>query len=142
MSVSAAIAFMAGNAMLLLGLVLVGVLAYWYYDEVADADDRSDAILNVGERTDDALGGLFGVLGALFVAGVSISVTIGSQLAELVGMIGEVFAGVPMVGGHIITAVFGALGLSGVVGVSAVQFLFIALVLIVVTVAYRKRKRR
>jgi hypothetical protein len=137
---NAAIAFATNNAFVMLGLALAGVLAYWYYDEVADADDRADAILGVGERTDDALGGLFGVLGALFVAGVSISVTIGSQLAELVGMVGEVLAGVPMIGGHIITAIFGALGLTGIVGITAGQFLLIAFVLIVITVAYRKRR--
>lgn len=142
MSVDTILNLLMSNWLLLLGFGTVGVLAYWYFDEKDEDSGRSDAVVGVGERTDSVLGGLFGVLGALFVVGVSLSITIGTQLAELVVMMLDLAGASPLLAGQIVTSIIASLGLSGLVSMPAGHFIAIALIVIVVTVAIRKRQQR
>jgi len=84
-----------------IGVIGVATLIYWTLDEWRDADDVTDIVEGVGERSGSAIVVIAGVL-----------LTIGDQLIQLVAdLIGMIDA--PVLVGHIAGGILGYLGLQG-----------------------------
>jgi len=112
----------------IVGVIGVMTLIYWILDEWTDADDATEVVEGVGERSGSAL-----------VVTTGVILTIGDQLiqlaADLVGMINA-----PVVVGHVIGGVLGLLGLRGIV--SERQFLIAFGVVTVVALIWRAATTR
>ena len=84
-----------------IGVIGVVVLLYWILDEAADANNSTDVIEGIGERSGSAIVVMIGVL-----------LTIGDQLVQIVAdLIGIIDA--PVVVGHVIGGLLAWLGLQG-----------------------------
>lgn len=114
----------------IVGLLGVGLLAFWWFDERDDNDRWEDTVERVGERAQAATGGAVGAFGSLVVVIFGIAATIGHELvmslAELSGPVAEFPA---LVGGAGI-GLLGTIGLSGIVPIKGWQFGVIVLVVL------------
>jgi hypothetical protein len=86
-----------------IGVIGVATLIYWTLDEWRDADDVTEVVEGVGERSGSAIVVIAGVL-----------LTIGDQLIQLVAdLVGMIDA--PVIVGHIVGGFLGFLGLQGTI---------------------------
>lgn len=126
---------------IVVGLIGVGLLAFWWFDERQESDRWEDTIEKVGERAQAATGGAVGAFGSLVVVVFGVAATIGHELvmslAELSGPVAEFPA---LVGGSAI-GLLGTLGLSGVIPIEAWQFGVVVLALLVLA-SYGVFRRR
>ncbi|OYR61158.1 hypothetical protein DJ71_24420 [Halorubrum sp. E3] len=105
------------------GVIGVMALAYWVLDEWKDADDATEVVEGVGERSGSAIVVTSGVL-----------LTIGDQLIQLVAdLVGMIDA--PVVVGHIVGGLLGWLGLQGTISQS--QFLVFFGIVTVIALIWR-----
>lgn len=108
---------------IIVGVLGVMILAYWILDEWRDANDATEVVEGVGERS-----------GSAIVVGTGVLLTIGDQLiqlgADLVGMIDA-----PVVVGHIVGGLLGWLGLQGTISQS--QFLVFFGIVTVIALIWR-----
>jgi len=105
------------------GVLGVMVLAYWILDEWRDADDATEVVEGVGERS-----------GSAIVVGTGVLLTIGDQLIQLVAdLIGMIDA--PVVVGHIVGGLLGWLGLQGTISQS--QFVVFFGIVTVIALIWR-----
>lgn len=112
----------------IIGLIGLGTLIYWIVDEANEADETTEIVEGVAERSGSAL-----------VAIAAVLLTIGDQLvqltADLVGMIDA-----PVVVGHLIGGLLGWLGLQGTI--STRQFLLWFGVVTIVALIWRASMSR
>lgn len=135
---SGVVDFLSGNWLLLIGLLAVGLLAYWAFDE---RQARGSTIEGVGERADMFFGGVLGSFGSLVMVVLTILTTIGANLVDLTGTVVMVLEnGPPLLLVNIAGAVIGGLGLTGVVDVTVGAWLIGALTLTLLALAYRRRQ--
>lgn len=105
------------------GVIGVMVLIYWALDEWRDADDATDVVEGVGERSGSAIVVTLGVL-----------LTIGDQIIQLAAdLLGVIDA--PVVVGHVVGGLLGWLGLQGTISES--QFLVFFAVVTVIALIWR-----
>lgn len=124
-----------------IGLLAVGLLAYWILDERKDADDPSETIEGVGERADSFFGVGLGAFGSLVVVVISIVITIGNQFAMLGGELVELATnGPPLLLSNLAGTLLAYAGLSGLVPVNATAYAIVVLALIVVAYGWRERR--
>jgi hypothetical protein len=111
-----------------IGIIGVMALIYWIADEWRDADDATEVVEGVGERSGSAI---------VVVAGVAL--TIGDQLIQLVAdLVGLIDA--PVVVGHVVGGILGYLGLQGTISTS--QFLVGFAIVTVVALVWRASMTR
>lgn len=112
----------------IIGVIGVATLIYWIIDEWNDAEDATEVVEGVADRSGSAIVVIAGVL-----------LTIGDQLvqlaADLVGMIDA-----PVVVGHLVGGLLGYLGLQG--ALSTRQFLLWFGVVTVIALIWRASKSR
>ena len=105
------------------GVIGVMTLIYWALDEWRDADDATEVVEGVGERSGSAIVVMTGVV-----------LTIGDQLIQLVAdLIGMIDA--PVVVGHIVGGLLGWLGLQSTI--SEGQFLAFFGIVTVIALIWR-----
>lgn len=111
-----------------IGAIGVMVLVYWILDEWRDADDATEVVEGVGNRS-----------GSAIVVSLGVLLTIGDQLiqlgADLIGLIDA-----PVVVGHIVGGLLGWLGLRGTISQS--QFLVLFGVVTVIALIWRASTTR
>lgn len=127
------------NWLLSSGLTLLFIVALWWFD-ARDGQRRTDAFLEIGERADEALGGLTGAVGGVTILVVSLMITVGTQLADALGQLALVASQSPVVAGNLITALVGYLGLNGSLGITPMQFVAFALVVAMLVVGVRRNR--
>lgn len=126
------------------GFALVAVLAFWYFRELAGDDGpntRTGALKRVGDRTNDAAGGLLGTASALIFIVTSLLITIGSEVLLLFAQLSDVLAAAPVVAANALTTVIGVGALSGVLNLDAVSFAFWAALILLVALVWKVRQR-
>lgn len=111
-----------------IGLIGVVTLIYWILDEWTDADDATEIVEGVGERSGSALVVIAGVL-----------LTIGDQLIQLAADL-VVMIDAPVVVGHLVGGVLGYLGLQGTL--TTRQFLLGFGIVTIVALVWRASKTR
>ena len=126
---------------IIVGLVGVGLLVFWWFDERDDGDRWEDTIEKVGERAQAATGGAVGAFGSLVVVVFGVAATIGQQLVATIGELSGPVAEFPALVGSSAIGLLGTLGLSGFVSIKAWQFGVIVLAIIVVA-SYGVMRRR
>ncbi len=121
-----------------IGLLAVGSLAYWWFDEREDSDSAAETIERVGSRAETVTGGIVGGFGSLLVVFASIGLTIGGQLAETGMMLNELLGGIPVIVGHMLFGLLTFAGLSGAIPLSVQQlgFAFVFITTIAVIARY------
>lgn len=108
---------------IIVGVLGVMILAYWILDEWRDANDATEVVEGVGERS-----------GSAIVVGTGVLLTIGDQLIQLVAdLVGMIDA--PVVVGHIVGGLLGWLGLQGTI--SQRQFLVFFGIVTVIALIWR-----
>jgi|GEM_PF-3817012 len=106
-----------------IGAIGVMVLIYWVLDEWRDADDTTDVVDGVGERS-----------GSAIIVSLGVLLTIGDQLIQLVAdLLGMIDA--PVVVGHIVGGFLGWLGLRGTI--SEGQFLVFFGIVTIIALIWR-----
>lgn len=101
-----------------IGVIGVVTLLYWILDEWRDANDATEVVEGVGERSGSAIVVMSGVL-----------LTIGDQLIQLVAdLIGMIDA--PVVVGHVVGGILGWLGLQGTITTRQFVIGFVAVTII------------
>lgn len=138
MALSAVLEFVGEYWWLLIGLLGVGLLAYLWTEE---REKEGSTVEGVGNRLDDLFAMGLGGFASLVVVVLSIVITIGDQLAMLGEQLLMVASnGPPLLLVNIAGAIIGALGLAGVVDVTAGAYVLGAAVLLLVGVAWRRRR--
>jgi hypothetical protein len=128
------------NWLLTIGLMAVGLVAFWTFQE---RQNRGSTVENVGNRADDFFGNVLGGFGSLVFVALTILTTIGANLVDLTeGLVGVVSSGPPLLLVNIAGALLGALGLSGVVDISITAWVIGALTVTIIGLAVRRRRMR
>jgi hypothetical protein len=83
-SVVGPLSIIKANGQLVIGLLIVGIFAYWALDELEEDDDATIAIKKTSERAADATGGFITVTRAAVAGVATIVLTAGDQLAATV----------------------------------------------------------
>jgi len=140
LTIDAAIAYASGNLLVLIGGLLVAVLIYWFVDE-RDARSRGEQIDNVGDRAENAVGGVLSGTRALLLAIVGILGTTAAELTQLSADLNSLLAALPLLLGHL---AYGLLSLFGVeLGLERKQigmsFIVLTIVAVVWAASYKKR---
>ncbi|MFD1634627.1 hypothetical protein ACOZ4L_02715 [Haloplanus ruber] len=105
------------------GVIGVATLLYWILDEWREANNATEVVERVGERS-----------GSAVVVGSGVLLTIGDQLIQLVAdLVGMIDA--PVVVGHVVGGVLGWLGLQGTI--TTRQFVIGFVVVTVVALIWR-----
>lgn len=125
--------------MQLIGLGLLGLLAFWYFDERNDTDGASGTIFAVGERADNALAGVLGAASALILVVTSILSSIGVELAQTLGLLVDPIAQAPTLAGQLVTGFLSIIGLAGVVSMPLTAWVTVFAVILLAAVALRYR---
>lgn len=134
------VAMLTSNWLLLIGLLAVGLVAFWTFQE---RDARGSTVQGVGERADDFFGNLLGGFGSLLLVTLTILTTIGANLVNLTEVLVMIAGnGPPLLLVNIATAIVGFLGLAGIVDVSAVAWGIIVLALLLIGLGVRQRRGR
>lgn len=119
--IETAIEVAGGNLFTGIGLLALGMLAYWTFDERRDTDSAGETIERVGERADSAFGGLVGAFGSLVTVVLTILITIGNQLL-MIGVQLNDLVEAPVVIGHLIAGALAYGGFRGYFPISAAGF--------------------
>jgi hypothetical protein len=128
------------NWLLTIGLMAVGLVAFWTFQE---RQNGGSTVENVGNRADDFFGNVLGGFGSLVFVALTILTTIGANLVDLTEVVvGVVSSGPPLLLVNIAGALLGALGLSGVVDISITAWVIGALTVTVIGLAVRRRRMR
>jgi hypothetical protein len=128
------------NWLLTIGLMAVGLVAFWTFQE---RQNRGSTVENVGNRADDFFGNVLGGFGSLVFVALTILTTIGANLVDLTEvLVGVVSSGPPLLLVNIAGALLGALGLSGVVDISITAWVIGALTVTIIGLAVRRRRMR
>jgi len=123
-------------------LVLTGALALivlvWLAQALEEAEDRTEALSEFGGKAKSGTGGFANLLLVAFVAvagwGATTFATAGEFAVFLLSMAPEF----PVVAGSLVTISLGAIGLSDVIVLGALEFVGIAAVILFLAVAYRR----
>lgn len=124
----------------LLGLGALA-LVVWSVQEYREAESAREAGKGVGERVAHTTGGVVGFLSALLVGVVAGLHEAGMELAEFGTVVGDVVATSPQAVMGAITALLGALGISGTLDIAAHTYIGLAIVLLGVGVIIADRTR-
>jgi hypothetical protein len=128
------------NWLLTIGLMAVGLVAFWTFQE---RQNRGSTVENVGNRADDFFGNVLGGFGSLVFVALTILTTIGANLVDLTEVVvGVVSSGPPLLLVNIAGALLGALGISGVIDISITAWLIGALTVTVIGLAVRRGRMR
>lgn len=130
-----------GGIGILIGLLGVGLLAFWWFDEREEDDRWEDTIERVGERAESVTGGFVGAFGSLVVVAVSILATIGNELVMAIGDLAGPVSMFPALVGASLIGLLGTVGLSGIVPIEAWQFGVIVLAVLILA-SYGVVRRR
>jgi hypothetical protein len=121
----------------IIGLLAVGALALWAFEEYEEANDNVELVERVGERARVTTGGIAGGFGSLAVVVTSIMVTIGRELAMAGGELAPLLKAAPALTGEILLGVLAYLQIKGYVPLKAWQLGTIVIVVLVVTIVAR-----
>lgn len=110
-----------------LGLVVIGVLAWWAFDELEDDDDATDVISKTSGRAEDASRGFLNGTSALIMGIVAVGGTVGMEVFDGLLSFVDVALTVPMASAQIGTAVAGIAGAAGVLATNEVAIIAAAL---------------
>lgn len=121
-----------------LGVLLVALLAY-SAREARDADDYGEAARETADTASRAIGGAVGALSILVYALLGTIYQTGLSLAELVDMSIDIFVMAPEMFAGLGITVLAALGLEGVVPVSALGLVAFAVVVMTLAAVARRR---
>jgi hypothetical protein len=136
----AAIDLIVANWLLTIGLMAVGLVAFWTFQE---RENDGSTIESVGERADDFFGNLLGGFGSLVFVTLTILTTIGAQLVNVSeGLVELAASGPALLLTQLAGILVGALGLSGVVSVPVAAWLIGGTVLTIIGLAVRRRRMR
>jgi hypothetical protein len=119
--IETAIEFAGGNLFTGIGLLALGMLAYWTFDERRNTDSAAGTVERVGERADSALGGIVGAFGSLVTVVLTILITVGNQIM-MVGVQLNDLVEAPVVIGHIIAGALAFGGFRGYFPINAAGF--------------------
>lgn len=116
------------------GVVLAGIvvlaLAAWTYQERQETASAKETTQRVGDRAQNAVGGLVGVLVATLFAIAGTILQTGMELGDLAVALADFVGANPELASAIGIGGLGALGLEGVLPISTAQFLGIAVTLL------------
>ncbi|AJF26820.1 hypothetical protein SG26_14325 [Haloarcula sp. CBA1115] len=121
----------------IIGLLAVGALALWAFEEYEEADDNTELVERVGERARVTTGGITGGFGSLAVVVTSIMVTIGRELAMAGGELAPLIKAAPALTGEILLGVLAYLQIKGYVPLQPWQLGAIVIAVLVVTIVAR-----
>ena len=121
----------------IIGLLAVGALALWAFEEYEEADDNVELVERVGERARVTTGGVVGGFGSLAVVVTSIMVTIGRELAMAGGELAPLLKAAPALTGEILLGVLAYLQIKGYVPLQAWQLGAIVIAVVIVTIVAR-----
>ncbi|WP_435065949.1 hypothetical protein [Halobaculum sp. EA56] len=124
----AAWALLASNALTAFGLLGLGMLAYWVFDELEEAEDKAELIERTGERANQTVGDIGGSGRALLLVGGSTGAMLASELAATLAL----FEGLPFLLGHLVFGILTFAGLGGYIPLTVYE-LGLAFVAITVT---------
>lgn len=135
-----AVASAVANNMVLIGLtVIVATLAIWAARDVREEESFQDAARQTGDRARRYTGGLLGFLGILVYAILGTIYETGVSIADLVDLVVDLMWLAPgMFAGAGVT-ILAALGLEGVIPVSALGLVAVAVVLFGAAAMARRR---
>lgn len=119
---------------ILAAIVLVTV-AYWAWDEMEEADRAADTTRKVGSRASAAIGGFVGVVVAAILAIGNVIMQTGMELSELAMPLFDFVGANPEASGGLVVTVLGWLGIRGTIGISGIQFVGVALLIVGTAVA-------
>lgn len=129
---------LTANWELIIGLLAVGLLAYWWFDERGDSNSAADTVERVGGRAEVATGGVVGAFGSLVAVLASIALTIGTEISQAGMMVNEVLGGFSALAGHFVFAIVTFLGVGGYVPISVQQLGFVFVVVTIVVLLNRR----
>jgi len=121
----------------IIGLLAVGALALWAFEEYEEADDNVELVERVGERARVTTGGVVGGFGSLAVVVTSIMVTIGRELAMAGGELAPFIKAAPALVGQLILGLLAFLQIKGYVPLKPWQLGAIIIAILVVTIVAR-----
>ncbi|RDZ65330.1 hypothetical protein C5B90_02895 [Haloferax sp. Atlit-12N] len=119
---------LTSNWLAVLGGFAALVLIGFAWAEYEDEKTASEVGAGVGARSKRAIGGGVGFLSALTVGVLGGLYEAGMSLGDLGAALGDLFVNAPELISGIIVGVVGTAGLSGVVPLSTIQFVGIAIV--------------
>lgn len=134
---SQVVSLLTSNWLTGVGLLAMGLLAYWIFDERGETDSAAETVEKVGERADGFFGGVVGAFGSLAVVVTSIVVTLGDQIVMTIAQLDMIIGNVPVLVGHFLFGLLTFLGLGGIIPISE-EMLGFAFILITIIALIRK----
>jgi len=123
-------------------LVLTGLLALvvlvWLAQAVEEAEDRAEALTEFGGKAKSGTGGTLNLLLVAFLAVAGWGATTFATVGEFGLFLLSMAPDFPVVAGSIITISLGAIGLTDVIVLGALEFVVIAAAILFLAVAYRR----
>lgn len=138
-SLEAAVGFAAEHWLTTIGLLAVGVFAYWYFaarrESAGGAANTASAFMRRAER---GFGETFGAVTSILIGVLAIGVTISGELMRLGVMLNEALGGAPVLVGHLVWGVISWAGLAGYVPLdpTTAGWLFLAVTVVALVLQY------
>ena len=137
---SAGWGLLSSNLLTAFGLVGLGMIAYWVFDELEDATDKADLVERTGERANQTLGDVGGSGRALIMVGGSTGAMLASEIAATLAL----FEGLPFLLGHLVFGGLTFLGLGGYIPITVYElglaFVGVTVVSSLALIRYRSNK--
>jgi choline-glycine betaine transporter len=114
----------------ILAAIVVLVLTYFVYDERDPEERAAETTKKVGSRTSNAVGGLVGVVVAIFIGLGTTLMQTAMELGDLAMPLMEFVGGNPEVSSGLVVTVLGWLSMSGLAPIGATTFVGVALIIV------------
>ena len=131
-------AWMQGNWLFAIGLIVGGLFFYWFVEEADSDDAAADTADRVADRAADLFGGFIGGTGAFIVSMAAIALAGLDQILFIVDLLITMFAGQPLVS-VTLAGIGGIFGLAATLGLPAETAGLLIIVLLVSVALLRRR---
>ena len=121
---------LASNWMMVLGIVAVLVLALFAWAEYEEDKDAAQLGADVGNRSRRAIGGAAGLTSGLVAGLLGGMYEAGMNFADLGAAVGDIFVQAPETIGGLLVAILGWANMTGIVRLSPLWFVGVALLII------------
>lgn len=124
--------FIVQNWTWLVGALLAGLFAYWWWDERNSHETQSagETVDRVTNRAEAATGGLLSGVRSLIVGLAGIGMTVAVEFLHLTSELNEMFGGIPFVIGYVVYGVLSWAGLNWDVSPQVLGFAFILILIV------------
>lgn len=104
--------FLIDNWTWLLGVLLTGLVTYWWWDERSEAESAGETVDRVTDRAESATGGALGGFRSLVIGVLGIVGTVIVEMMQFAGELNQLLGGIPFIIGYFLYGVISWAGIS------------------------------